>query len=129
MKRLAVLVTLVTLLAAPAFAQLQLTQNDALAFDYDNAVFSQYAVTEFQVQWDSAGSWTTLSTQSFTDSSTTAGHTSYKFVPPFTNGNHSVSIRACNVYACGTGSAPFSFGYAVNSAPTASPTNFRKVPR
>ncbi len=119
-------------LLAPALlaAQIILTPTDALSFDYDNTVYTEYSVTGFQVQYDSpTAAWTAITPQSFTDAGTLANHTSYRFIPPYTNGNHTVSVRACNVFGCGAGSIPFSFGYAVSSAPTASPVNFRRVPR
>jgi hypothetical protein len=129
MKRLLLVVVIFLLFVVGVFAQVILTPTDALAFDYDNAVYQQYSVTGFQVQYDGAGAFQALQVTAFTDTGTLAGHTSYAFVPPFTNGNHTVSLKACNVFGCSLGSAPFAFGYAVSSAPTAVPTNLRRVPR
>ncbi len=124
------LILLLLLLPSAVAAQVILTPTDALSFDYDNAVYQEYSVTGFQVQYDGAGAWQSLTVQTFTDTGTLAGHTSYRFIPPYTNGNHTVSLKACNVFGCSVqGSAPFGFGYAVSSAPTALPVNIRKVPR
>jgi hypothetical protein len=126
-RKLAFVCLVIWLLFTAVHAQVVLTPTDALSFDYDNAIYQEYSVTGFQVQYDGAGTWQAVTVQTFTDAGTLAGHTSYKFTPPYTTGNHTVSLRACNVFGCGTSSTPFGFGYAVNSAPTAQPVNVRKV--
>jgi hypothetical protein len=107
-----------------------LSPGDALAFDYYDSDFSTYAVTSFQASWDSGTSWTVLVIVAFTDQDTVEGATSYQFIPPFKNGQHSVILRACNAQGCGGGSVPFDFAYAVsNPVPLAVPGNVRKVTR
>lgn len=105
-----------------------LTPTDAIAFDYIDAQFEEYQVTSFQAQWD-GGAWATVPMASFKDATTVTGSTSYKVIPPFSNGSHSVSYRACNAVGCGGGSSPFPFAYAVSSAPAAAPGNVRVVKR
>jgi hypothetical protein len=100
--------------------------NDAISFDYFDADFSTYQVTGFQASWDGGG-WSGIGVTSFRDSLTASGSTSYKFLPPFTSGQHQVSVRACNAQGCGGGSAPFTFTYG--SAPGSAPSNLRKVAR
>lgn len=109
-------------------AQVILTPTDALAFDYLDADFTGYQVSGFQVQWD-GGAWFALSPTAFRDAQTISGGTSYKVTPPFTNGNHSVSYRACNAVGCGAGSAVFPFAYAAVEVPQTAPGNVRKVPK
>jgi hypothetical protein len=101
--------------------------NDAISFDYLDADFSTYQVTGFQASWDGSATWVAIGVTSFRDSLTRAGGTSYKFIPPFTSGQHTVSVRACNAQGCGGGSSPFVFTYG--SVPSAVPVNLRKVAR
>jgi hypothetical protein len=112
--------------AGPAFSQapVQIGPNDAIGLDYVDADFASYAVTEFNAQYD-AGTWTSIGVP--TNKVTAGGVTTYKVVPPQTNGNHTVSFRACNVAGCSAGTVPFAFA-PVLSAPVG-PTNVRKVPR
>jgi hypothetical protein len=98
--------------------------NDAISFDYMDADFSTYQVSSFQAQWD-GGAWVAIGTTAFRDAGTTSGATSYKFNSPFTSGQHSVMVRACNAVGCGGGSSPFVYVHAV--APSAVPGNLRKV--
>ncbi len=100
--------------------------DDALAFDYADATYAEYSVTRFEVSWDGSSTWAvpTLSTRVVT-----TGVTTYVTVPPFTNGSHSASFRACNLVGCGGGSDPFTFGYAASSAPAVVPSNIRVVKR
>lgn len=105
--------------------------TDALSFDYYDADFSTYAVTGFQASWDS-GVWAAITTTAFTDAQTLVGATSFQVIPPFKNGQHTMSVRACNAQGCGGGSIPFAFMYAVVEVlpvPGAVPVNLRKVPR
>jgi hypothetical protein len=99
--------------------------NDAISFDYMDADVATYQVTSFQAQWD-GGAWVALTSTAFKDAGTTVGATSHKFLTPFTNGTHTVSVRACNSVGCGGGSSPFAFAVLVVS-PTAAPSNLRKV--
>jgi hypothetical protein len=101
--------------------------NDALSFDYLDADFATYQVSSFQASWD-GGAWVALTATPFKDAITTTGATSYKFLTPFTNGTHTVSVRACNSVGCGGGSSPFAFAVLVVS-PTPAPGNLRKVAR
>jgi hypothetical protein len=129
-RRLITLIAFGMLLTADVTAQITLLPTDAIAFDYPDAHFQDYQVTRFEVQWDNASApWTAIVSQPFTDAQTASGSTSYLVNTPFTSGNHTLSVRACNVTGCGPGNVPFAFGYAVNSAPTALPSNFRKVLR
>jgi hypothetical protein len=105
-----------------------LTPTDALAFDYPDADFTASQVTRFEAQWD-GGAWGALPMTTFRDASTPAGFSSYKVIPPFSNGTHAVSYRACNSVGCGGGSVPFGFAFAVAETPKAVPGNVRKVPR
>jgi hypothetical protein len=98
--------------------------NDALSFDYMDADLSTYQVSSFQASWD-GGAWVAIGTTAFRDAGTTSGATSYKFNSPFTSGQHSVMVRACNAVGCGGGSSPFVYVHAV--APSAVPGNLRKV--
>jgi hypothetical protein len=99
--------------------------NDAISFDYVDADFAGYQVSSFQASWD-GGAWVNLTTTAFKDAVTTVGATSYKFTTPFTNGSHSVTVRACNAVGCGGGSTPFTFAVVVVS-PAPAPSNLRKV--
>jgi hypothetical protein len=101
--------------------------NDAISFDYFDADFSTYQVTGFQASWDGGG-WSGIGVTSFRDSLTASGSTSYKFLPPFTSGQHNVSVRACNATGCGGGSSFFAFMLGAGS-PAAVPGNLRKVAR
>jgi hypothetical protein len=77
-----------------------------------------------QASWD-GGAWVAIGTTAFRDAGTTSGATSYKFNSPFTSGQHSVMVRACNAVGCGGGSSPFVYVHAV--APSVAPSNLRKV--
>lgn len=100
--------------------------NDALGFDYVDANIVNYAVTHFEVQYDTAPFVMLQPTQVILGD-TPPGSTTYRFVPPFSSGTHTAMVRACRAEGCGGGSNPFAFGYAV--ANPAVPLNLRKVPR
>jgi hypothetical protein len=124
---LAAVLLLVAVARMDAQSAIVVGPNDALSFDYLDADFSTWQVTGFQVSWDGSATWVALGTTAFRDSLTRAGGTSYKFIPSFTSGQHTVSVRACNAQGCGGGSSPFLFAYG--SVPSAVPSNLRKVPR
>lgn len=102
-----------------------LTPTDTLAFDYLDADLTGSSVTQFAVSWD-GGALTSIGLPTaFLDANTLPGAHSYKLSVPFTNGNHSLALAACNAVGCGPVSATVPF--AVVSPPASSPTNIRKV--
>jgi hypothetical protein len=117
----AVLVFVLMLLQTPIVGA-----TDAIAFDYNNNDLATFQVVRFEAAWDSQP-YVTLTTVAFTDANTQLDCTSYKFIPPFTSGTHSVTVRACNSEVCGTASGPFPFAYAVAMPPP--PAHLRTVPR
>src|SRR5690242_9730943 len=122
MKRLVVAVLLIGSLRGALLAQsVILTPTDALGFDYLDADLTSFAVARFEVSYD-LGAWTSLGLPApFALSDTIAGAHTYKVVPQFTTGSHSVQFRACNAAGCGSASAAFPF--AVESAPASAPAN------
>jgi hypothetical protein len=103
--RYALLVGLV-LWATAASAQVIITPTDAIAFDYAQGDLVTYQVSHFEASWD-AKTYALLVVAQLLLPNTPTGYTSFKFVPPFTNGNHTVLVRACNVQGCGGSSSPF----------------------
>lgn len=102
--------------------------SDALGFDYLNADMTTYSVTRFEVAWD-GGAWVALGIPTArTLADTSPGASTYPVVPPFTNGNHTFSVRAVNIAGAGGASIPFAF-VAVGSVPTGVPANVRKIIR
>lgn len=101
-----------------------LTSTDALAFDYTDTDFDTYVVSGFEVAYD-GGAFAAVAAPKYQD---IGGVSSYKFIPPQTNGTHTVVLRACNAVGCGAGSAPFAFA-VLSSSPGTAPRNLRKVPR
>jgi hypothetical protein len=99
---------------------------EAIAFDYLDLDRDTYQVIRFEASWDD---------QAFLEVTTTAvvlpdtlpGATSYRVVPPFVAGTHTVTFRACSLQGCGTPSVPFPFAYAVAVPPP--PAHLRTVPR
>jgi hypothetical protein len=121
---LTALVALVVLLALPAAAQ---SPTVAVVFDYSNADFITYSVDHFEAQWDTEP-WLPLDVTGEVLPDTLPESLSYRVVPPFTSGTHTVAFRACNLAAgCGGASVPFGFEY-VPVAPL-TPLNIRRVPR
>ena len=59
---------------------------------------------------------------------TLLGAKTYKLLPPFTSGTHTVLVRACNGVGCGSASLPFVF-MSVGTSPTVAPGHVRPVPR
>lgn len=98
--------------------------SDAIGFDYADADYDTYLVSGFEAAYD-GGAYQAVAAPKF---QSVNGVSSYKFIPTPTNGQHIVSIRACNAVGCGAGSAPFAFA-ALASSPTVAPANLRKVPR
>jgi hypothetical protein len=134
MRKFVLLAALLVFGATLSAQSLVITVNDALSFDYRDDYMADYAVQRFEVTWDCNPATTqctfqTLNTTQFRDALTQDGHSSYRYVPPFSNGNHTVALRACNAWGCGGSSTPFPFAYENVSPPPGVPTNFRKVPR
>jgi hypothetical protein len=99
----------------------------AVVFDYSNADFITYSVDHFEAQWDTEP-WLPLDVTGEVLPDTLPESLSYRVVPPFTGGTHTVAFRACNLAAgCGGASDPFGFEYAP-VAPLV-PMNIRRVPR
>jgi hypothetical protein len=96
---------------------------DAIGYDYADTDLVLYEVNRFETQYD-GGAWVAIG---LPVAFVANGVTTYKTVPPYTNGTHSVNVRACNAAGCGPASLPFAF--AVLSVPGSPPTNLRKVPR
>jgi hypothetical protein len=66
-----------------------------------------YQVDHFEVQWDSQA-WMPLAVTGRVLPDTGPEALSYTVIPPFSNGWHTVSFRACSVAAgCGGSSSPF----------------------
>lgn len=126
MRRLSVCVgVLLFALAVVVSAQAPIIgPTDAIAFDYSDQDYFDYAVQRFEAAYD-GGAFTFLQASQY---QTVSGVSSYKFVPPQTSGTHSVVLRACNTGGCGVGSSPFAFALPTSSSPSA-PANLRKVPR
>ena len=104
-----------------------ITSNDAIGFDYAPSDVTTYAVTSFEAQWDT-NAWVTLGMPSgVVLPDTLQGFVTYSVVPTFTQGSHSLALRACNAVGCGSPSSPFAF--AVLVAPAVGPTNVRKIRR
>jgi hypothetical protein len=116
-------------LVAPLVAQqpIPLSPSDAIGFDYTDANLTAYQVSGFEASYDS-GPWVSLGIPTGVIlPDTPAGSRTYKAIPPFTSGTHTVVFRACNGAGCGVPSSPFAFEHV--SSPGASPGNVRKVPR
>jgi len=100
---------------------------EAIGFDYLDADLTTYQVNSFQAQWDN-GAWVSLGIPtSVIVGDTQSGAKTYKVIPTFTSGNHTVAFRACNSAGCGAASAGFPFG--VLSGPGSVPSNLRKILR
>ena len=94
--------------------------TDAVGFDYLDADMA--ITTRFESSYDN-GPWASVQIPT----TVPLGKT-YKVIPPYTSGSHTVLFRACNSAGCGSASVPFAFVYAATS-PTVAPGNIRKVPR
>jgi hypothetical protein len=100
--------------------------TDAIAFDYLDVDRDTYQVIRFEASWDD---------QAFLEVTTTAvvlpdtipGATTYRVIPPFVAGAHTVTFRACRLEGCGAPSIPFPFAFAVAVPPP--PAHLRTVPR
>jgi hypothetical protein len=126
-RRLLVVVALLSLPTTAAAQSVIIGPTDAIAFDYENADVITYAVDHFEVQWDGQP-WLPLDVTGAVFPDTGPEALSYRVVPPFTVGTHTVAFRACNLAAgCGGASSPFDFAYAV--VPPLPPGYVRKVSR
>jgi hypothetical protein len=128
LRRLALVLALLVLApVASAQQPVPLSPADAIGFDYTDANLTAYQVSGFEVAYD-GGAWQSLGIPvSVILPDTVAGGRTYKAIPPFVSGTHTVVFRACNGAGCGGPSLPFAFE-CVNS-PGTSPGNVRKVPR
>lgn len=80
--------------------------TDAIGFDYATAEMTTYAVTRFEVSWDTSA-FASLGIPPLVSAGAPVGFQTYKVIPPFTSGQHTVVFRACNALGCGGGSTPF----------------------
>lgn len=100
--------------------------TDAIGFDYVDVDYQNSQVNRFEASYDGAP-FTGLNAAVYQNAN---GVTTYRFVPPQTNGTHTVAVRACNSIECGAATSPFGFAFPVVNPPTPNaPTNLRKVPR
>jgi hypothetical protein len=113
---------------APVVLQTQVIigPNDAIGFDYTDADLQTYAVIRFEASWDGQP-YATVQPVTAVLPDTPVGSMTYKNIPPFSSGNHTVVFRACRLEGCGGGSVPFAFAYPVVN-PTV-PMRVRRVPR
>jgi len=102
-----------------------LTSSDAVGFDYLDADLATYAVRGFEAQWDGAA-YTALTVTGAVLPDTPSGAQTYRLVPPFPNGRHTVAVRACNARGA-SGAASWAFAVAPEMPPA--PSGLRKVPR
>jgi hypothetical protein len=112
-------------------AQTPMSSTQAIGFDYSDTGMERFTVTRFEVKYDT-GSFTSVQIPpSFVGGLTPNGYKTYKLVPPFTSGSHSVQFRACNATGCGGSSAPFTFVSASSPAlvPGEVPSQVRVVAR
>jgi hypothetical protein len=121
-----VLVLLVLAPVASAMQSVVIGPTDAIGFNYSDADLQAYAVTRFEASWDGQA-FAAIQPVTAILPDTPVGFTTYKNIPPFSSGNHTVVFRACRLEGCGGGSVPFAFAYPVVN-PTV-PTNVRRVPR
>jgi hypothetical protein len=80
--------------------------TEAIAFDYRDADLATYAVVRFEASWDGQP-FDVVTVDAIILPDTLPGYTTYRSVPPFASGTHTVSFRACRVEECGGGSEPF----------------------
>jgi hypothetical protein len=79
-----------------------------VGFDYADADLTTYQVSRFEASWDDQP-FVVVETVAAILADTPPGFTTYTVSPPFWNGVHTVTIRACNSEVCGVASAPFRF--------------------
>src|SRR4030095_7171679 len=111
-----ILVVVVVLFALPATLTAQsviIGPTDAVAFDYLTADAVLYQLDHFEGQWDGQA-WIALGPiAGIVLPDTLPEALSYRVVPPFAVGTHTVAFRACNLAAgCGGASDPFGFELA-----------------
>jgi hypothetical protein len=87
------------------FQAVTIGPTDAIGFDYATAEMTTYAVSRFEVSWDNSA-YASLGIPA-TVAGAPAGFSTYKVIPPFTSGQHTVVFRACNALGCGGSSTPF----------------------
>ena len=96
---------------------------EAIAFDYTEADLATYQVSHFEGAWDS-GAFQPLTAETTTLPDTPDGSLSYRVVPPFTAGAHTLRVKACNAGGCGEPTAPLAFQVTVAPVP---PDHLRPV--
>lgn len=130
-RRIVFALMVVGILSGAMLVRAQVTQigpTDAIGFDYLTADLTSFSVSGFSVQWD-AGVWTSIGIPAAAAlPDTIVGGATYKVIPSFTTGNHTFSVRACNLAGCSAGTSPFAFT-SVSGSPTGMPSNVRKVIR
>lgn len=127
MKRL-LFAMLFVILAAPVMAQTPtMLPGQSVGFDYPDADLTTYAITRFEVKWDSQA-WASIGLPTgIVDAQTLTGQKTYKATPTFSSGSHQFSVRVCNVVGCSPASTP-PFAFVVLSAPPSAPGNLRITP-
>jgi hypothetical protein len=111
-------------LVAVVLQTVTIGSTEAIAFDYNDADLSTFQVVRFEAAWDNQA-YVALTPTAIVLADTLPGSTTYKVVPPFTNGTHTVTFRACSSEVCGVASDPFPFAYVV-AVPT-SPSHVRSI--
>jgi hypothetical protein len=103
----------VLVLTALASAQVAVS-GDKFGWDYAAADITQYSVVRFEIQVD-GGAWASVGLPTpFTNPQTAAGKQTYAVpFPAMQPGQHTISVRACNVDLCSAGIAPFAFKLAI----------------
>ena len=82
---------------------------DAIAVDYPEASFAEYAIDRFEVQYD-AEDWRSLGIPPvYTAMDGVTTYTAYTVTPATPTGSHTVSFRACNTEVCSASTSPFAF--------------------
>jgi hypothetical protein len=115
---------LLTYLCAPLLAQVIAGPTDSICFDYLDADLTTYQISHFEAQWDGQ-TWISVMPIAVVLADTIPGATTYKLSIPFSNGNHTLSVRACGTGGCSLGSDPFAFMFVV-IVPVV-PTNIRMI--
>lgn len=114
------------LVASSAFAQPTITPGMGFGFDYRAEDVTNFSVVRFELQVD-GGAWTNVNMPPVvTAAGTLAGHQTRRIEPPpLSQGNHTYSVRACNVTVCSTAMAPVAFVVQIVPPPT---SNGRLLP-
>jgi hypothetical protein len=103
------LVSLLSVAAAPKPSLPTLTPLDAVQWDYLTQEFTFWGITRFEVSWDGKAWSSQGKPDPYVNTLTSAGARSYHAPNPFTTGTHTAAVRACNTMGCGSSSGLFSF--------------------